>query len=98
MDAKMIADMVTSSKNLSREMYAIMERTIIQAEELENFLKEQSSRQLRSDTKNDDIHESESISLSVKDELSSPTLDEDKKIIECDNSPTLKSGPLVSKN
>ena len=27
MDANMIADMVTNLKNLSREMYAIMERT-----------------------------------------------------------------------
>ena len=34
MDANMIANMVTNSINLSREMYAIMERTTIQAKEL----------------------------------------------------------------
>ena len=44
MDTKMIADMVTNSTNLSREMYAIVERTTIQAKELAKILKEQSSR------------------------------------------------------
>ena len=37
-DANMIADMVTKSTNCSREMYAIMERTTIPAEELEKNL------------------------------------------------------------
>ena len=46
MDANMIANMVTSSTNLRRETYAIMERTTIQVEELANILKEQPSRQL----------------------------------------------------
>ena len=55
MDAKMIADMVIDSTNLSREMCAIMERTTIQVEELAKILKEQSSRQLPSDIKNNDI-------------------------------------------
>ena len=49
MNTNMIADMVTNSTNLSREKYAIMERTTIQAEELAKFLKEQSSRQLPRD-------------------------------------------------
>ena len=35
MDANMIVDMGTNSKNLNKEMYAIMERTARQAEELE---------------------------------------------------------------
>ena len=64
-----------------------MERTAIQAEELEKLQKEQSSRQLPSDTKNDAIWESESMSLSLEEELSSPTLDEDKNIMECNKMP-----------
>ena len=79
MDANMIANMVTRSTNLRRETNAIMERTSIQEKELENFLKEQSLRKLLRDIKNDDIRESESISLSIEEELSSPTLDEDKE-------------------
>ena len=42
MDAKRIADMDTNLKNLNREMYAIMERMTIQAEELTKVIKEQS--------------------------------------------------------
>ena len=84
MDANMIANIVTNSKNLNREMYAIMERTERQAEELEKLLKEQSSRQLPSDIKNYDIWESENITLSLYDESLSPTFDEDKDIMECD--------------
>ena len=34
MNANMIAGMGTNSKNLNREMYAVMERTTIQAQEL----------------------------------------------------------------
>ena len=79
MDANMIANMVTRSTNLRRETNAIMERTSIQEKELEKFLKEQSLRKLLRDIKNDDIRESESISLSIEEELSSPTLDEDKE-------------------
>ena len=59
MDPNMIANICTNSKNINREMYAIMERTARLAEELEKLQKEQSSRQLLSDTKNDDIWESE---------------------------------------
>ena len=44
MDANVIADMGINSKNLNREMYAIMERTTIQAQELAKVIKEQSSR------------------------------------------------------
>ena len=55
MDANMIAGMGTNSKNLNREMYAIMEKTARQAEELEKVIMEQSSRQLPSNIKNDDI-------------------------------------------
>ena len=55
MDANMIADMGTNSKNLNKEMYAIMERMVIQAQELEKVIKEQSSRNLLSDITNDDI-------------------------------------------
>ena len=61
----MIADMGTNSKNLNKETYAIMERMVIQAQELEKVIKEQSSRQLPSDITNDDIRESERISLSL---------------------------------
>ena len=103
MDANMIVDMGTNSKNLNREMYAIMERSVIQAEELEKLQKEKSSRQLPSDTKNDGIWKSESISLSLEKELSSPTLDEDKNIIECEKMPLVLKGklqdpPMVEKN
>ena len=94
MDANMIADMGTISKNLNREMYAIMERTERQAEELEKVIKEQSSRQLPSDIKNDDIQESESISLSLEDEFSNSSLDENKGIIECDKMPLVLEGEL----
>ena len=83
MDANMIADMGTNSKNFNREMYAIMERTAIQAEELKKLPKEQSSRQLPSDIKNDAIWESENVTLSLEEELSGSTLDEDKNIMEC---------------
>ena len=83
MDASMIADMGTNSKNFSREMYAIMERTAIQAEELKKLLKEQLSRQLPSNIKNDAIWESENVTLSLEEELSGSTLDEDKNIMEC---------------
>ena len=80
----MIANISTNSKNLNREMYTIMERMTIQAQELEKGIKEQSSRKLLSDIKNDDIRESERIYLSLEEELSSPPLDEDKNTIECD--------------
>ena len=59
-------------------MYAIMERMARQAEELEKVIKGQSSRQLPNDIKNDDIRESESISLSLENEFSSSSLDEGK--------------------
>ena len=57
MDANMIANVGTNLKDLNREVYAIMERTVRQAEELEKVRREQSSRQIPSDTKNDDIYE-----------------------------------------
>ena len=86
-DANMIANIVTNSKDLNREMYAIMERMAIQAQELEKVIREQSSRQLPSDIKNDDISECESITLSLEDKLSSPTLDKVKGILECNEIP-----------
>ena len=84
MDAKMIADKVTDSTNLSRKMSTIMERTTIQTVELGKNLKEQSSRQLPRDINNEDIWECERITLSLEEELSSPTLDEDKITMEYD--------------
>ena len=94
MDANMIANIGTNLKNINREMYAVMERTIRLAEELEKLQKEQSLRQLLSDTKNDSIRESESISLSLEEELSSPTLDENKNTIECEKMPLVLKGEL----
>ena len=94
MDTNMIANMGTNSKNLNKEMYAIMERMVIQAQELEKVIKEQSSRQLSSDITNDDIRENESIFLSLEDELSISTLDEDKVIIESDKMPLVLEGEL----
>ena len=94
MDANMIADMGTNSKILNREMYAIMERLAIQAEELEKLQKEQSSRKLSSNIKNDAMRESESMSLSLEEEILSPTLDEDKNIMECDKMPLVLKGEL----
>ena len=92
MDASMIADMVTNLTNLSRKMYAIMERTTIQAEELAKKLKEQSSRQLLRDIKNDDIREGESITLSIEKELLSSTLDEEKITMEYDKMSLILEG------
>ena len=83
-DANLIANIGTNLQTLNRDMYAIMERTIRQAKELEKLLKEQYSRQLPSDIKNDSIWESENVILSLEDECSSSILDEDKDIIECD--------------
>ena len=94
MDANMIANIGTNCTNLSREMSAIMDRLVIQAEELEKLLKEKSSRKLPSDTKNDDIWECESISLCFEEELSSPTLDEDKNTIDSDKMPLVLEGEL----
>ena len=81
-------------EKLSREMHAIMERTTIQAKELANILQEQSSRQLLRDIKNDDIRECESITLSLEEELSSPTLDEDKITMEYDKMSLILEGEL----
>ena len=75
-------------------MYAIMEIMVRQAKELEKVIKEQSSRQLPSDTKNDDIREIESIPLRLEDESSNPALDEDKNIMECDKMPLILEGEL----
>ena len=62
-----------------------MDRIAIQADELEKVLKEQSSRQLSSDIKNDDIRECENVTLSLEDELSTLTL-------ECDKVPLILEG------
>ena len=102
-DANMIANIDNNSKNLNREMYDIMERMAIQAEELEKLQKQQSSRQFLSNAKNDDIRESENVTLSLKDEFSNSELDEKKDIMECDIMPLvlegeLKNPTLVEKN
>ena len=73
-------------------MYAIMERMVRQAEELKKVIKEQSSRKLLSDTKNDDIREIESIPLSLEDEFLNLALDKDKNIMECDKIPLVLEG------
>ena len=92
----MITDIDISLKNLNREMSAIMDRLAIQAKELEIVIMEQPSRKILSDTKNEDIREYESITLSLEDELSSLTL-------ECDKAPMILAGEfqvpsLVEKN
>ena len=102
-DANMTDNIGTNLKNLNREMYAIMERKARIAKELEKLLKEQSSRQLLSNIKNNDIRECESIPLSLEEELSSLTLDEDKNTIECDKmtlvlEEELKNPTFVEKN
>ena len=84
-DANMIADIDTNLTNLGREMGAILDRMTIQVEELVNAIKEQSSRQLLSDIKHDDIRECESVTLSLEEELSSLTL-------ECDKVPVILEG------
>ena len=66
----------------------------MQAQELEKVIKEQYSRQFPSNIKNDDIQESESISLILENELSSSTLDEDKNTIECDKMSLVLEGEL----
>ena len=103
LDANMIANIDTNSKNFNREMYAIMERVATQADELEKLLKEQSPRKLPSDIKNDDIWESENVTLSLEDESLSLTLDEDKDIMECNKitlvlEEELQNPTLVEKN
>ena len=61
---------------------------------MEKVIKEQSLRQLPSDIKNDDIREIEIIPLSLEDEFSNPSLDEDKNIMECDKMPLVLEGEL----
>ena len=51
-------------------------------------------QQLPRDIKNKDIRESESISLSLEDELSSSTLDEDKIIMKYDKMSLILEGEL----
>ena len=103
LDANMIANIDTNSKNFNREMYAIMERVATQADELEKLLKEQSPRKLPSDIKSDDIWESENVTLSLEDESLSLKLDEDKDIMECNKitlvlEEELQKSTLVEKN
>ena len=65
-DANMIADIDTNLRNLGKEMGAILDRMTIQVEELANTIKEQFSRQLSSDIKNDDIREYGRVNLSFE--------------------------------
>ena len=71
-----------------------MERKARQAEELNKVIREQSLRQLPSDTKNDDVRENENINLSLEEEFSNPTLDKDKDIMECDKTTLVLEGEL----
>ena len=94
MDANMIADMGTDLKNVNREMYVVMERIVRQAKELEKLRKEQSSRQLSSNTKNDDIRKNEIVNFSLEEEFSNPTLDEDRIIMKYDKMFLILKGEL----
>ena len=71
MDANMIANIGINCININKEMCDIMDRIAIQDEDLEKVLKEQSSRQLPGDIKNENIWECENVTLSLEDELSS---------------------------
>ena len=84
LDSKMIEEMNTNLTILNRQMCSLAYRLAIQVRELAKGKKEQPSRQLVSDIKNDDIQECESVTFSLEDELSSPTLGENKDIMECD--------------
>ena len=59
MDANMIANIETDCMNINKERCPIIDRIAIQVEKLEKNLKEQSSRQLLSHTKTNDIRECE---------------------------------------
>ena len=74
-DANMIVDIDTNVTNLTRDMSTTLYRMAIHVEELAKAIKEQSSRQLLSDTNNNDKHECESVTLSLGEELSGPTLE-----------------------
>ena len=102
-DANMIANIDTNSKNLNREIYVIMERMAIQAGELEKLRNEKFSRQLLGNIKNDALWESENVTLNLKDESLSPALNEDKDIMECEKmtlvlEEELQNPTLVEKN
>ena len=99
----MIVDIDTNFTNLTRDMCATIDRIAIHVEDIAKDIKGQSSRQLPRDTKNDDIREYESITLSIEEELKNPTLDGDKDIMECDKVPLILEGEfqdpsLVEKN
>ena len=97
-DANMIADIDTNLTNLNREICAIVDRLAIQAEELAKAIKEESSTQLLTDTKNDDIRECENVTLSLEDELLSPTLDEDNDIMEYDKMSLIVEGEFKTRH
>ena len=84
-DSNIIAYIETNVTNLTRDMFATLDRVAIHIEELAKAIKEQSSRQLLSDTKNDDKRKCESVTLNLEEELSSPTL-------ECDKMPMILEG------
>ena len=98
MDANMIDNIETNYKNINRETGAILDRIAIQVEELVKAIKKKSSSKLPSDTKNDDIRKCENITLSLEDELSSPTLDEDKDIMECDKMSFILEGEFKTRH
>ena len=78
MEANTIANKDTNYTNQTIDMCATIEGLAIQDEELTKAIKEQSSRQLPSDLKNDDIWECESVTLRLEEEFLSSTLIEDK--------------------
>ena len=87
LDAKMMEDMNTNLTNLGRETGAMLDKIALHVEEIARAIKEQSSRQLPSNIKNDYIRESENATLSLDDELLNPTLKEDKDILYRDTIP-----------
>ena len=90
MEANMIANMDTNYTNKTRDMCSTIKGLAIQDEELTKAIKEQSSRQLPSDLKNDDIWECESVTLRLEEEFLSSTLIEDK-----DNEIAIEEKPLL---
>ena len=74
----MEANMGANFINQASDMCAAIDRLAIQVRELTKAIKEQYSMKISSDIKNDDIRECESVTLRLEEELSRPTLVEDK--------------------
>ena len=89
LDAKIMEDMNTNLTNLGREMGGMLDKIALHVEEITRAIKEQSSRQLLSNLKNDHCRESENATLSLEDELLNPTLKEDKDILDRETIPLM---------